>query len=247
MPLDLPGWVIGILIGLGGILAGVGLTLLALRGRRPIPASPLPSAVSRESCEADGPSTATVPHASPAVALLERALREPLKRLRRWEGCPPDALEQLEHLAWQARMLRAPARPMQAFPSAPMTLLQEAAEQVTLLRLGKVGASWSLRNRQPVHVDPERTAAAFRELLEAAATASGEGGRVAIRILPGTENGFPVRIEIEVSRRAGEADPLAVLVARRLLEPQGARLEADPPVTRILLRAAPADPADATD
>jgi hypothetical protein len=241
--LDLLGWVMGILVGLGGLLAGVGLTLLALRGRRPLAASAQPPAApQREAQDAEAHNGTSTSRALPTVALLERALREPLVRLRRWEGCPPDALEQLEHLAWQARMLRAPSRPMQAFPSAPMTLLQEAAERVTLLRLGKVGTSWSLRNRQPVHVDPERAGAAFRELLEAAAQASGEGGRIAIRILPGTESGFPVRIEIEVGRRSAEFDPLAVLVARRLLEQQGGQVEADPPITRILLRAAAPDP-----
>jgi hypothetical protein len=145
----------------------------------------------------------------------------------------------VERVAWQARMLAARPRPMQATPSSPISLLQEAAEQVEALRLGKIGVSWGLLTRQPVHVDPDRTRAAFRELLQAAADAAGEGARLAIRIHEGKREGYPVAIEIELGSHGAEPERLALLVARHLLEIQGLRLELDGPLTRVELRSLP--------
>ena len=125
---------------------------------------------------------------------------------------------------------------MQAKPISPVSLLQEAAEEVPLLRDGTVTASWSLLNRQPVDLDPERTRCAFRELLAAGAEAATAGGRLGIKILPGTDSGYPVQIEVEIGRRGTETDSLSLLVARRLLESQGARVEVDGNITRIQLR-----------
>jgi hypothetical protein len=170
-----------------------------------------------------------------AVSLLGRALRAPLARLRRSEGC---------RVAWQARMLVARPRPMQAKPVDPMALLQGAAEQVELLRLGKVPASWTLRCRQPVHVDPDRAQAGFRELLTTAAETAGEAGRVGIRVLSNSEPGYPVTVEIEIGRRGSEPDALALLVATRLLESQAAQIASDGHVIRVALRSAPAEPAE---
>jgi hypothetical protein len=145
-------------------------------------------------------------------------------------------------VAWQARMLNAAPRPMKAKPSSPIGLLQEAAEQVEQLRLGKVAASWGLMTRQPVHVDPERTRGAFRELLQAASDATGEGGRLAIRIHEGDAESYPVQVEIEIGRRGAEPDPLSTRVARHLLESQGARFETDATLARISLRCQPSEP-----
>jgi hypothetical protein len=110
---------------------------------------------------------------------------------------------------------------MRAAPTSPISLLQEAAEQIPLLRDGSVGASWSLLNRQPVHVDPERMRAAFRALLESGAELAGDGGRIGIKILRGEAQGFPVQIEIEIGRRGTELDPLSLLVTRHLIERSG--------------------------
>ena len=55
----------------------------------------------------------------------------------------------------------------------------------------------------------------------ASAEASGEGGRLGIKILSGPDPEYPVRIEIEVGRRGSFPDPLAMLVVRHLLEAQG--------------------------
>jgi hypothetical protein len=173
------------------------------------------------------------------VALLGRAIREPLKQLRRAEGCPPDALARLEHIAWQTRMMVAHPRPMQSKLVSPIAILQDASESVPALRDGLVGISWSLMNRQPVEVDPERAQAAFRELLTAGAAMCGERGRLAIRILSGVGASYPVRIEIEIGRPGAEADPLAFLVARQLLESQGGRVEIDGRITRVHLRSTP--------
>jgi hypothetical protein len=170
------------------------------------------------------------------IALIGDALREPLQRLRRAGEVPRDALLRLERVAWQTRMLVTRARPMRATPISPVSLLQEAAEQVPLLRDGSVGASWSLLNRQPVYVDPDRLRAAFRGLLEAGAELTGEGGRLGIKILPGKVAGFPVQVEIEIGRRGAELDPLSLLVTRHLVETQGGRIELDGNVTRVLLR-----------
>jgi len=173
------------------------------------------------------------------LTLIGQALREPVRDLKRADA-PGEAIAKLERVAWQARMLVAPPRPMRALPSSPMALLQEAAEQVPLLRDGKVGASWSVLNRQPAHVDPERMRAVFRELLTTGSAEAGERGRVGIRILQGAEPGYPVQIEIEIGRRGTEVDPLALIVARHIVETQGGRLDVDGAVTRIHLRSAPA-------
>lgn len=178
------------------------------------------------------PATAA-PH---LISLFAEALRDPLRQLRRSEGRASEIVEQLERIAWQARMLVARPRPMQAKPASPVSLLQEAAEEVPLLRDGTVTVSWSLLNRQPLELDPERTRGALRELLAAGAAAAAAGGRIGIKILPGTESGYPVQIEVEIGQRGAETDSLSFLVARHLLEGQGARVEVDGNVTRIKLR-----------
>jgi hypothetical protein len=175
------------------------------------------------------------------LSLIGQALREPLRELKRAEA-PAEVIAKLERVAWQARMLVARPRPMRALPSSPLALLQEAAEQVPLLRDGKVGASWSVLNRQPAHVDPERMRGVFRELLTTGSAQAGERGRLGIRILQGSEPGYPVQIEIEIGRRGTEVEPLALLVARHIVETQGGRLDVDGAVTRIHLRSAPAEP-----
>jgi len=180
------------------------------------------------------------------VALVGDAIREPLRLLRRASDPPADAIARLERIAWQTRMLVSRPRPMRAAPTSPVSLLQEAAEQIPLLRDGSVGASWSLLNRQPVYVDSERIRGAFRALLESGAELAGTGGRVGIKILQGKLPGFPVQIEIEIGRRGAELDPLVLLVTRHLVESQGGRLEIDGNVTRVLLRSNAADPAVAS-
>ena len=180
------------------------------------------------------------------IALIADAIREPLRQLRRAKETPLDAVARLERLAWQTRMLIAKPRPMRAAPVSPIGLLQEAAEQIPLLRDGSVGASWSLLNRQPVHVDADRMRGAFRALLETGAEIAGPGGRVGIKILPGKVAGYPVQIEIEIGRRGAELDALSQTVTRHLVESQGGKLELDGNVTRILLRNAAADPTIAT-
>ena len=77
---------------------------------------------------------------------------------------------------------------------------------------------------------------AFREVLSATARACGEGGKLAIRILPGSRSGLPVQIEFESGRPGTEADALAFLVAKHLLEDQGGQGELDGRITRIHLR-----------
>ncbi len=238
----MPGWLIAALALALGLAGGVAASLAFLRARLPhaarAPVPPAPSPSAGTSAGAD------LAEASTGVAtLLEGALRRPLARLRRLGACPTDLVEEFEHIAWQARMLRALPRPLQARPHSPIALLESAAEQVELLRLGKVPASWTLRNRQPVHVDSERTGAALRELLAACAAEAGEGGRVALRILPGLESRHPVLVELEIGRRGAEPDPLALLVARRLLEGQGAKVDAEGTLVRISLRGAAAEPA----
>jgi hypothetical protein len=187
---------------------------------------------------AEPPGAAPAPH---LLSLIGQALREPLRDLKRTDA-PAEVIAKLERVAWQARMLVSRPRPMRALPSSPLALLQEAAEQVPLLRDGKVGASWSVLNRQPAHVDPERMRAVFRELLTTGSAQAGERGRVGIRILQGSEPGYPVQIEIEIGRRGTEVEPLALLVARHIVETQGGRLDVDGAVTRIHLRSAPAEP-----
>jgi len=234
----------GLLFGLLGFLAGGGFAWLVLRRRRPsAPAAPV---VDREVVAERKPLTPVreielardAERAAPPylIALIGEAMREPLRQLRRAGNVPADALDRLERVAWQMRMLVARPRPMRAAPTSPISLMQEAAEQIPLLRDGSVGASWSLLNRQPVHVDPERMRAAFRALLESGAELAGEGGRIGIKILRGEAQGFPVQIEIEIGRRGTELDALSMLVTRHLIESQGGRIEIDGNMTRVFLR-----------
>jgi hypothetical protein len=193
----------------------------------------------RETGADENAERAAAPH---LIALIGEAIREPLRLLRRGSDAPSDAIARLERIAWQTRMLVSRPRPMRAAPTSPIALLQEAAEQIPLLRDGTVGASWSLLNRQPVYVDSDRVRGAFRGLLESGAELAGPGGRVGIKIQHGKQPGFPVQIEIEIGRRGAELDPLVLLVTRHLIESQGGRLEIDGNVTRILLRNTAAEP-----
>jgi hypothetical protein len=241
----------GLIWGLLGFAAGALATFLALRrGRAGEPAQPplAPDEAVPLLSVVDAPAEAELDRSlgaqAPAphlLSLIGQALREPLRDLKRAQA-PAEAVAKLERLAWQARMLVARPRPMRALPSSPLALLQEAAEQVPLLRDGKVGASWSVLNRQPAHVDPERMRAVFRELLITGSAQAGERGRLGIRILQGSEPGYPVQIEIEIGRRGTEVEPLALLVARHIVGTQGGRLDVDGAVTRIHLRSAPAEP-----
>ena len=190
-------------IALVGFLAGVSVALLVAGVRRRKnrllwrPHSRLPhtnaASESRSKLPAgieslvasEGGQATDPPHLS---SLLARALREPIRQLRRASGCPPAALRQLERIAWQTRMLSSALRPMQAKLISPISLLQEAALDVSLLGDGSVAASWSLLCRELVQVDPERTRSAFREILSSNAEICGEGGRLAVRILPGTRS-----------------------------------------------------------
>jgi hypothetical protein len=242
----LSSWLIALACGLGGLLAGAAAAALAVRRAQRAGAAAAGRG-SRGPLSGESEPTAEPPLSGrPELALLERALREPLARLRRAEGCPPELLERFERLASQFRMLTSAPRPMKARPTSPIDLLQGAAEQVTLLRLGKVGASWTLRGRQPVHVDPERATAAFRELPASSAEAEGEGGRLASRIERAGDARYPVGVEIELGRRNAEPDPLGMLVARRVLEGQGARVLSDGARTRVLLRSLPVEPESQT-
>jgi hypothetical protein len=237
--------------GLLGFAAGVAVGFFLLRRRqaaqavstRPAPgvAAPALAVVETEAEEPSARESGAAPVPPHLLALIGQALREPLRELKR-AGAPGEVVAKLERVAWQARMLVSRPRPMRALPSSPLALLQEAAEQVPLLRDGRVGASWSVLNRQPAHVDPERMRAVFRELLATGSAEAGERGRMGIRILPGGEPGFPVQIEIEIGRRGTEVEPLALLVARHIVQSQGGRLEVDGAVTRIHLRSAPAEP-----
>jgi hypothetical protein len=248
----LSGWLIETGIGLAGFLAGLGVTFLARALRRRANARVLNPAsgadpdtatfaeLGSDLAEGNGVN-ASRPEAgrtgSPhLIGLLARAFREPLAQLRRSEDCPAEALRQLERIAWQTRMLCSAPRPMQGKLLSPISLLQEVAEEDPLLRNGSVVVSWSLLNRHPVHVDPERARAAFREIFAASAERCGEGGRMAIRILQGSADGYPVQIEVEIGRPGVEADSLAFLVARHVLESQGGRVEVDGCITRIQLR-----------
>ena len=234
----------GLLFGLLGFVAGGGFTWLVLRRRRPpAPEAPLvdrevnaelkPLTPVREIELARDAAREAPPY---LIALIAEAMREPLRQLRRAGNVPADALDRLERVAWQVRMLVARPRPMRAAPTSPISLMQEAAEQIPLLRDGSVGASWSLLNRQPVHADPERMRAAFRALLESGAELAGLGGRIGIKILRGEAQGFPVQIEIEIGRRGTEVDALSMLVTRHLIESQGGRIEIDGNMTRVFLR-----------
>ncbi len=236
-------------VALLGFALGVGAAALWLRRARRAPVEPAASETPpevkpltpvRDASAEDAAERATAPH---LIALIGDAIREPLRLLRRTSDTPSEAITRLERIAWQTRMLVSRPRPMRAAPTSPVGLLQEAAEQIPLLRDGSVGASWSLLNRQPVYVDSDRIRGAFRGLLESGAELAGPGGRVGIKILHGKTPGFPVQIEIEIGRRGTELDPLVLLVTRHLIESQGGRLELDGNVTRILLRNAAADPA----
>jgi hypothetical protein len=240
---------IPVVVALLGFALGFGTAVLIVRRGRKAPAEPValeaPAETKtltpvREVTPDDGAERAAAPH---LIALIGDAIREPLRLLRRASDTPSEAVTRLERIAWQTRMLVSRPRPMRSAPTSPVALLQEAAEQIPLLRDGTVGASWSLLNRQPVYVDSDRIRGAFRGLLESGAELAGPGGRVGIKILHGKEPGFPVQIEIEIGRRGTELDPLVLLVTRHLVESQGGRLELDGNVTRILLRNAAADPA----
>ncbi len=102
-------------------------------------------------------------------------------------------------------------------------------------------------HRKPVQVDVERARGAFRELLHAAVDAVGEGGRLAIRVREGEAQGYPVEVELEIGRRGAELESLAFLVARKVLEGQGARIELDGTVTRVALRSLGPEPPDIPD
>jgi len=214
----LPGWLIASLLGIGGFAAGVFAAAVVMRERRLGGDLDRDGLLPEQPSAAEGEARDEQPERTHGglhlVGLVAQALRPP----------------------WQARMLGARPRPMQAQPSSPIALLQEAAEQVEVLRLGKVMASWTLRTRAPVYVDPERTRAAFRELLAASASAAGEGGRLSIRVHAGEDEAFPVRAEVEIMRKRAEPEPLAFLVAKHLLENQGARVILDGRVTRVDLR-----------
>jgi hypothetical protein len=243
-----PTGLIALAAALAGVALGVGVTLALLRRRLPhvaraVAAPPSPPPAAPANADAAEPPV----EVTPATSLLERALRRPLSRLRRVESVPQEVLDDLERVAWQARMLCAAPRPLQARPNSPSALLESAAEQVDLLRLGKVGASWTLRSRQPVHVDAERARAAFRELLTACAEEAGEGGRIALRVVPGGDARHPVALEFEIGRRGAQPDALAILVARRLLEGQGARVDAEGALVRVRLRSVVAEPARSAD
>ncbi len=238
-----------LLLAGAAFLAGVVVATRLFRGRRHTSLdfeasenSPLAAVTGESPCPsfADAPaSNEPAPH---LISLIAESIREPLRQLRRSGGHSTEAVERLERIVWQARMLVSRPRPMQAKPTSPVSLLQEAAEEVPLLRDGVVTASWSLLNRKPIEIDPERTRGAFRELLAAGAEAAAVGGRIGIKILPGRSAGYPVQIEVEIGRRGTETDSLSFLVARHLLESQGARLEVDGNVTRVQLRnAAPVD------
>lgn len=236
-----------ITLGIGAAGFGAGALVVLLMGaftrRRPSQrkgaGEDVPGETHRVVAHADAPGSIAqgpAPSTPQLSGVIAQAIREPLRQLRRAEGCPPAALRQLERIAWQTRMLGAGLRPMQSKPVSPISLLQAAAEDVPLLRDGVVSASWSLLNRRPIQVDPERARVAFREIMAASAESCGEGGRLAIRILAAGENGSGTQIEVESGRPGCEADPLAFLVARRLLETQGGQVELDGRVTRVHLR-----------
>ena len=169
------------------------------------------------------------------VELIGEAIRRPLRQLRRLEDAPPDVVAQLERIHWQARMLTEQPRPGQARPAAPIALLESAAERVELLRLGKVGAAWTVLTRRPVHVDADRVEGAFRELLTAACDAAGDGGRVGIRVAETTDPERPIGVEFQIGRKGGEYDALSLCVAFRILETQRARIDVSGNTVRIAL------------
>lgn len=231
----MPGWLIAACIGLVGFALGMLAGALAMP-RRSAAASAAPLADPLPEPAAEEPLDAQPLRDAAVSALLAQALRGPLRMLRRKEVAE-ELCAGVEHVAWQARMLASRPRPMKATPSSPEGVLQQAAEQVEALRLGKVDISWGILTRRPVNVDAERTVGAMRELLEAAAEAAGEGGRIGIRIRDSQRKGYPVDVEIETGRRGAELDTLPVTVARHLMTGQGAEFEIDGPVARIHFRA----------
>ena len=235
--LSLPGFVLVAMIGAGAFMVGVGLTLLFGQMRRtPLE---LPDALFSLP-EGEGYEPVSAKSAA-NLALIGGALREPIRALRRAE-VPADLVAGLERASWQARMLASRPRPMRAKPTSPIATLQDAAQEVEALRLGKVALSWSLLTRQPVHVDPDRARSGFRELLKGAANAVGEGGRIAIRVHEGARERFPVRVEIEIGRRGAEPEVLPYRVARHLLEEHGAEVALDGPTVRVDLPSTAPDP-----
>ncbi len=246
----MPVWLIATLTGVAAFGCGVAVAR-AFPRRRPAPLD-VPEAAISEPEEAPVVSApAEEPVEGPErslhlVSLLGNALRDVLRALRRGEASNV-LVPRVERIVWQSRMLVSTPRPMQAQPTSPISLLQSAAEEVEALRLGKVSASWSVRTRRPVHVDVERARGAFRELLYAAVDAVGEGGRVAIRVREGEDQGYPVEVEVEIGRRGAELGSLAFLVARKVLEGQGARIELDGAVTRVALRCLGPEPLDFLD
>ncbi len=246
----MPVWLIAVLTGVIAFGCGVALALAFLR-RRPVPLEVAEAAISEpeEAPVLAAPAEEPVDgseRSSHLVSLLGNALRDVLRALRRGEASNV-LVPQVERLVWQARMLVATPRPMQAQPTSPLSLLQSAAEEVEALRLGKVTVAWSVRTRKPVQVDVERARGAFRELLHAAVDAVGEGGRLAIRVREGEARGYPVEVELEIGRRGAELESLAFLVARKVLEGQGARIELDGTVTRVALRSLGPEPPDIPD
>ena len=229
----MPGWLIAVCIGLVGFF--LGMLAGALAGPRR-PAAPVLGLPPEPASALEGPLDERPLRDAAVSALLGQALREPLRRLRR-SDVDESLSSGIEHVAWQARMLASRPRPMKATPSSPEGLVQQAAERVEALRLGKVGVSWGVLTRRPVSVDAERTTGAIAELLTAAADAAGEGGRVGIRIRDSERKSFPVDIEIEIGRRGAELDTLRVTVARHLLTGQGAEFEIDGPVAHIHFKA----------
>ena len=241
------------MIALAGVLAAFVAGLLTERWlgrRRRVPLDPpedaIAAAVATTAVQPADEEPAGSEHSTQLLVLFSGALRDMLRVLRR-ANAPAETTAPVERLAWQARMLVSGPRPMQAQPTSPISLLQEAAEEVEALRLGKVNASWSVRSRQPIHVDPERARGAFRELLVAAVTAVGEGGRLAIRVRQGERRSYPVEVEIEAGRRGVELESLAFLVARRVLEGQGCQVELDGSTMRVALRALGAEPPEISD
>ncbi|MFQ5515288.1 MAG: hypothetical protein ACE5FG_12755 [Myxococcota bacterium] len=234
-----------VLIAALSVLAGLRMRRAVPPATRPLSRARMPPSRGEDTARPDSaldpvprdPGSEAPP--SHQLSLIARALRDPLRQLRRAERLPPQALERLEHIAWQARMLALPRRPMYAKMTAPMALLQEAAERVPTLRHGSVGISWSLTSRQPVHVDPERARAAFEEILRASGACCGDRSRLAIRVAPGNDEGYPVAIEIESGGPGAEPDALAFLVGQHLLESEGARVRLDGRITRIELRTSP--------
>ncbi len=226
-------WIASLLIAFGGMLFGLGLALLALRQlrgrpaapRTALPHAPLPPLQTLGRLESSAPMSDT--RTGLALRLASEALRGPLRQLRRAGGVPPEPVEELAELARQLRLLVASPRAMRTLPTSPMQLLEKAAEQVPVLRLGKIPISWSLLCRQPVEVDAARAEAGFAELLRAAAVGAGAGGRLGVKVVAGKRPRYPVRVEIEVGSRGADAEPLAILVGRHLLEAQGALVEED--------------------